>query len=134
MGPPPPPLPTSPSPSPPPAPPTVIPPQEPSQKAPTPTQKKRQKRKWEGAHTLESVGDAALLDEAWSDTSISQVDGAMDTPLERPGRTVEVEGRLEVGKESMTGWSQVRRKKGQGETDVVAGSGGVPKEEGPGGD
>ena len=64
----------------------------------------------------------ALLDEAWSDTSISQVDGAMDTPLERPGRTVEVEGRLEEEEASMTGWSQVRRKKGQVETDVVAGS------------
>ena len=65
---------------------------------------------------------AALLDEAWSDTSISQVDGAMDTPLERPGKTVEVEGRLEEEEASMTGWSQVRRKKGQVETDVVAGS------------
>ena len=64
-----------------------------------------------------------LLDEAWSDTSISQVDGAMDTPLERPGKTVEVEGeKLEEEEASMMGWSQVRRKKGQGETDVVAGS------------
>ena len=44
----------------------------------------------------------------------------MDTPLERPGRTVEVEGRLEEEEASMTGWSQVRRKKGQVETDVVA--------------
>ena len=69
---------------------------------------------------MESVGDALLLDEAWSDTSISQVDGALDTPLERPGRTVEVEGRLEEEEASMTGWSQVRRKKGQVETDVVA--------------
>ena len=50
------------------------------------------------------------------------MDGAQDSPLERLGRRVEVEGRLEVGKESMTGWSQVRRKKGQVETDVVAGS------------
>ena len=66
------------------------------------------------------MGDALLLDEAWSDTSISQVDGALDTPLERPGRTVEVEGRLEEEEASMTGWSQVRRKKGQVETDVVA--------------
>ena len=64
-----------------------------------------------------------LLDEAWSDTSISQVDGAMDTPLERPGKIVEVEGeKLEEEEASMTGWSQVRRKKGQVETDVVAGS------------
>ena len=63
------------------------------------------------------------MDEAWSDTSISQVDGAMDTPLERPGKTVEVEGeKLEEEEASMTGWSQVRRKKGQVETDVVAGS------------
>ena len=60
------------------------------------------------------------MDEAWSDESISQVDGAMDTPLERPGRTVEVEGRLEEEEASMTGWSHVRRKKGQVETDVVA--------------
>ena len=44
----------------------------------------------------------------------------MDTPLERPGRTVEVEGRLEEEEASMTEWSQVRRKKGQVETDVVA--------------
>ena len=61
-----------------------------------------------------------LLDEAWSDTSISQVDGAMDTPLERPGRTVEVEGRLEEEEVSMTEWCQVRRRKGQVETEVVA--------------
>ena len=61
-----------------------------------------------------------LLDEAWSDTSIGQVDGAMDTPLERPGRTVEVEGRPEEEEVSMTEWCQVRRKKGQVETDVVA--------------
>ena len=46
----------------------------------------------------------------------------MDTPLERPGKTVEVEGRLEVEEVSMTEWCQVRRKKGQVETDVVAGS------------
>ena len=44
----------------------------------------------------------------------------MDTPLERPGRTVEVEGRLEEEEVSMTEWCQVRRKKGQVETDVVA--------------
>ena len=46
----------------------------------------------------------------------------MDTPLERPGKTVEVEGRLEEEEVSMTEWCQVRRKKGQVETDVVAGS------------
>ena len=46
----------------------------------------------------------------------------MDTPLERPGRTVEVEGRLEEEEVSMTDWCQVRRKKGQVETEVVAGS------------
>ena len=44
----------------------------------------------------------------------------MDTPLERPGRTVEVEGRLEEEEVSMTEWCQVRRKKGQVETNVVA--------------
>ena len=45
----------------------------------------------------------------------------MDTPLERPGKTVEVEGeKLEEEEASMTGWSQVRTKKGQVETDVVA--------------
>ena len=63
---------------------------------------------------------AALFDEAWSDESISQVNGAMDTPLERPGKTVEVEGRLEVEEVSMTGWCQVRRKGGQAEKDVAA--------------
>ena len=68
------------------------------------------------------MGDALLLDEAWSDSPISQVDGALDTPLERPGRTVEVEGRLEEEEVSMTEWCQVRRKRGQVETDVVAGS------------
>ena len=47
----------------------------------------------------------------------------MDTPLERPGKIVEVEGEeLEEEEASMMGWSQVRRKKGQVETDVVAGS------------
>merc|ERR1712030_42134 len=76
--PPPPPLPPSPPvPSTPPAPPTVLPPK----RTPTPTQPG--KRKWKGAHTMEPLS-AALLDEAWSDESISQVDGAMDTPLERP--------------------------------------------------
>ena len=71
---------------------------------------------------MEPLGQT-LLDEAWSDTSIGQVDGIMDTPLKRPGKIVEVEGeKLEEEEASMTGWSQVRRKKGQVETDVVAGS------------
>ena len=71
---------------------------------------------------MEPLGQT-LLDEAWSDTSIGQVDGVMDTPLKRPGKIVEVEGeKLEEEEASMTGWSQVRRKKGQVETDVVAGS------------
>ena len=72
---------------------------------------------------MEAIGDALILDEAWSESLISQVDGAVSTPYERPGRTVEVEGeKLEEEEASMTGWSQVRRKKGQVETDVVAGS------------
>ena len=63
---------------------------------------------------------AALLDEAWSDTSISQVDGAMDTPLERPGSRVEVEGeKLEEEEASMMVWSQVR-KRGQVVKNVSA--------------
>ena len=73
---------------------------------------------------MESVEDALLLDEAWSDTSISQVDGAMDTPLERPGRTVEVEGRLEEEEASMTGRGQVRRKRGQEVEEWLRGGGG----------
>ena len=61
-----------------------------------------------------------LLDEAWSDTSIGQVDGAMDTPLERPGSRVEVEGeKLEAEEASMKVWSQVR-KRGQVEKNVSA--------------
>ena len=72
---------------------------------------------------MEAIGDALILDEAWSESLISQVDGAVSTPFERPGRTVEVEGeKLEEEEASMMGWSQVRRKKGQVETDVVAGS------------
>ena len=64
---------------------------------------------------------AALLDEACSyPESIGQVDGVQDSPLERPGKKVEVEGRLEVEEVSMTGWCQVRRKKGQVEKDVAA--------------
>ena len=61
-----------------------------------------------------------LLDEAWSDTSISQVDGAMDTPLKRPGSSVEVEGeKLEAEEASMMVWSRVR-KRGQVEKNVSA--------------
>ena len=64
---------------------------------------------------------AALFDEACSyPESIGQVDGVQDSPLERPGKTVEVEGRLEVEEVSMTGWCQVRRKGGQVEKDVAA--------------
>ena len=62
----------------------------------------------------------ALLDEAWSDTSISQVDGATDTPLKRPGSSVEVEGeKLEAEEASMMVWSRVR-KRGQVEKNVSA--------------
>ena len=62
----------------------------------------------------------ALLDEAWSDTSISQVDGAMDTPLKRPGGSVEVEGeKLEAEEASMMVWTRVR-KRGQVEKNVSA--------------
>ena len=69
---------------------------------------------------MESVGDALLLDEAWSDTSISQVDGAMDTPLKRPGSSVEVEGeKLEAEEASMMVLSWVR-KRGQVEKNVSA--------------
>ena len=94
------------------APPTVIPPK----RTPTPTQPKR---KWKGAHTMEPL-KAALLDEAWSDESISQVDGAMDTPLERLGSRVEVEGeKLEEEEASMMVWSQVR-KRGQVVKNVSA--------------
>ena len=61
-----------------------------------------------------------LLDEAWSDSSISQVDGATDTPLERPGSSVEVEGeKLEAEEASMMVWSRVR-KRGQVEKNVSA--------------
>ena len=69
---------------------------------------------------MESVEDALVLDEAWSGTSISQVDGAMDTPLERPGSRVEVEGeKLEEKEASMMVWSQVR-KRGQVVKNVSA--------------
>ena len=70
---------------------------------------------------MEAIGDALLLDEAWSESSnISQVDGAMDTPLERPGSRVEVEGeKLEAEEASMMVWSRVR-KRGQVEKNVSA--------------
>ena len=68
---------------------------------------------------MEPLG-AVLFDEACADESISQVDGAMDTPLEKLGRRVEVEGRkLEVEEASMTEWCQVR-KRGQVEKNVSA--------------
>ena len=62
------------------------------------------------------------MDEACADPeSIGQVDGVMDSPLEKLGKRVEVEGRkLEVEEESMTGWCQVRRKGGQEEKVVSA--------------
>merc|ERR1712208_169106 len=105
--------PSTPVPSVPPAPPTVLPPK----KTPTPTQPG--KRKWKGAHTMEPLANA-LLDEAWSDTSISQVDGAVDTPLKRPGSSVEVEGeKLEAEEASMMVWTRVR-KRGQVEKNVSA--------------
>ena len=65
---------------------------------------------------------AALVDKACAyPESIGQVDGCQDSPLEKLGRRVEVEGRkLEVEEESMTGWCQVRRKGGQVEKDVSA--------------
>ena len=60
------------------------------------------------------------MDEAWSDTSIGQVDGVTDTPLERPGSRVEVEGeKLEAEEASMMVWSQVR-KRGQVVKNVSA--------------
>ena len=70
---------------------------------------------------MEPVRDALLHDDAWSTESIGQVDGVQDSPLEKLGRKVEVEGRkLEAEEESMTGWCQVRRKGGQVEKVVSA--------------
>ena len=63
----------------------------------------------------------ALFNEACAEPeSISQVDGCQDSPLERLGRRVEVEGvELEEEERSMTGWCQVRRKEGQEVEKVV---------------
>ena len=48
------------------------------------------------------------------------MDGANDTPHERPGRSVKVEGReLEEEERSMTGWCHVQRKSGQEEKEVA---------------
>ena len=71
---------------------------------------------------MEPVRDALLHDDAWSNSeSIGQVDGVQDSPLEKLGKKVEVEGRkLEAEEESMTGWCQVRRKGGQVEKVVSA--------------
>ena len=70
---------------------------------------------------MESL-QAVLVDEACADPeSIGQVDGVMDSPLEKLGKILEVEGRkLEAEEESMTGWCQVRRKGGQEEKVVSA--------------
>ena len=44
----------------------------------------------------------------------------MDSPYARPGRRVEVEGvELEEEERSMTGWCQVRRKRGQEEKEKL---------------
>ena len=44
----------------------------------------------------------------------------MDSPFERPGRSVEVEGELlEEEERSMKGWCHVRRRSGQEEKDVA---------------
>ena len=49
--------------------------------------------------------------------SLLQLDGINDTPQEKPGRSVEVEGReMEKGEEAMKDWVSVRRK-GQVETE-----------------
>ena len=62
--------------------------------------------------TMEPLA-AALLDEACAEhESLGQVDGIVDSPFERPGRSVEVE-LLEKEERSMTGWCLVRRKGGQ---------------------
>ena len=63
----------------------------------------------------------ALLDEACSyPESIGQVDGVQDSPLEKLGSRVEVEGeKLEEKEASMMVWSRVR-KRGQVEKNVSA--------------
>ena len=49
--------------------------------------------------------------------SLPQLDGSNDTPQEKPGRRVDVEGReFEEGEEAMKDWVTVRRK-GQEETE-----------------
>ena len=69
---------------------------------------------------MEPVKDALLYDDAWSTESIGQVDGVQDSPLEKLGSRVEVEGeKLEVEEASMMVWSQVR-KRGQVEKNVSA--------------
>ena len=69
---------------------------------------------------MEPVRDALLHDDAWSTESIGQVDGVQDSPLEKLGSRVEVEGeKLEAEEASMMVWSQVR-KRGQVEKNVSA--------------
>ena len=69
---------------------------------------------------MEPVKDALLYDDAWSTESIGQVDGVQDSPLEKLGSRVEVEGeKLEVEEASMMVWSRVR-KRGQVEKNVSA--------------
>ena len=69
---------------------------------------------------MEPVKDALLYDDAWSTESIGQVDGVQDSPLEKLGSRVEVEGeKLEVEEASMMVWSQVR-KRGQVVKNVSA--------------
>ena len=53
--------------------------------------------------------------------SLSQVDGACDSPLMQPGKCVEVEGvELEEEERSMKGWCQVRNKISQEEKEAAA--------------
>ena len=69
---------------------------------------------------MEPVKDALLYDDAWSTESIGQVDGVQDSPLEKLGSRVEVEGeKLEEEEASMMVWSQVR-KRGQVVKNVSA--------------
>ena len=64
----------------------------------------------------------ALHDDACAQIeSLGQVDGICDSPYLRPGQRVEVEGEeMEKEERSMKGWSQVRRKNSQEETEVEA--------------
>ena len=66
--------------------------------------------------------EALLRDEACGEVeSLSQVDGACDSPYTQPGKCVEVEGvELEKVEGSMKGWCQVRRKRGQEEKVAAA--------------